>query len=1029
MSSRSPVLSLIGVLLCSLLLVLLVLALPARSQTQSLAPTANGWTFTPIVTVGQNGFTSLNQARINESGLVAVTGCRPGSCGLFTIHSGTVVTVATTGMVLPGGGTISSIYDFDIDPTGRVIFRTITGQSFRWNNGTLSTTLPNVPWHLPKTINSRGQWLHWSFNGPDGNRTETFKITDGVIVTKVMTLAETAADCRVELVGDDFTAPNAQGALLYEKTVQVNAKTGSGDCDSFQFTRDWTLGLAGTISHTVAGGQLTEPGFLANDTNGSLLESYRLNDNGDTVYIKSVFINAFNHETPTSRQLVVVDGSGETLLVDNLALNVVEGFDNSKRVTFALINGDIYAGPNLLTDRVISPGDTLFGQTVAELLLSDVSAPPATTGDQRVILFRYTLADGTLGFAVASKSVTRWVNPAGGDWTTAANWLPAEVPGPATGTLFDLEANYAITVGTRTSGRSSVENGDVRFRNTALTLIGPLSIGRGAKLTLPEGTLNVGEITIGHLPPISPLTPTLAQLYVSNVGTIITGNPSIIIGHADEGEMFVSDALVNSSQVRIGANSPGAAIVGGNNGEWYMNSLAVGSGYTGTLDVEHGGDVYVNGPAIVGHGAVRQEYLATLNVDGAGSSGLTLLVVSETLTVGHNLRGRLDISGGGSVYALQDVDLGAIEHLNAQTQPDGELIVRGESDDAQSSSSLIIARDLRLGLDLFNARSHLWVEDGATVRVAGTMTMSVEPGSRSQLVVRGAGTEQRTTMTVGTPDQTESCLVGDKSEARVFVYGGGRLRCIFLYVGGQNLLGNGIVVVDRRGSALPTVLSVDALLAIGNHPDNNGGWGRLVLREGDVLVGLLMLFPGSRIEGSGRIGLLLPDSVMALEGAVDPGVTLGPFDLPLEPIESVLGRTASSDPGVSAPPSLPIIQPGVLVISNSVTLSPTAVITLDVIGKTPSLYDRLIVSGTATLGGQLVLNFSNGFAPKQGDSFQFLQAGAFASTFQTTTLAGLAPGFTYTLSSTGGVLNLVALNDGVPTTQAQRRVYLPLIRR
>ncbi len=76
-----------------------------------------------------------------------------------------------------------------------------------------------------------------------------------------------------------------------------------------------------------------------------------------------------------------------------------------------------------------------------------------------------------------------------------------------------------------------------------------------------------------------------------------------------------------------------------------------------------------------------------------------------------------------------------------------------------------------------------------------------------------------------------------------------------------------------------------------------------------------------------------------------------------------------------------------------------------------------------------MLNFGNGFAPKQGDSFQFMQAGAFASSFQTTTIAGLAPGFSYTLSSTGGALNLVALNDGVPTTPALNRVYLPLVMR
>jgi hypothetical protein len=58
-----------------------------------------------------------------------------------------------------------------------------------------------------------------------------------------------------------------------------------------------------------------------------------------------------------------------------------------------------------------------------------------------------------------------------------------------------------------------------------------------------------------------------------------------------------------------------------------------------------------------------------------------------------------------------------------------------------------------------------------------------------------------------------------------------------------------------------------------------------------------------------------------------------------------------------------------------------------------------------------------------------MQAGVFAGSFQTTTIAGLAPGFTYTLSATGGTFNLVALNDGVPTTSALSRVYLPLIRR
>ncbi len=547
----------------------------------------------------------------------------------------------------------------------------------------------------------------------------------------------------------------------------------------------------------------------------------------------------------------------------------------------------------------------------------------------------------------------------------------------------------------------------------------------------------MSEITLGHLLPISPLTPTLAQLYVSNVGTVITGSTAINIGAASEGELFISDATLVSSQVRIGVNSPGAAIVGGSNANWFMSSLAVGSGYTGTLNMEHGGDVLVNGSVVVGHGPTLQNYLATAVVNGAGTEDLTMLAASDTLTIGQNLRGRLAVSGGALVIASQDVGLGAVRHINPPTLPDGELIVSGQTTVGDPAPSIMdISGNLNLGLD-WSARSDVIVYVGASLRVGGNFTMSVEPGSESQLLVQGVGRE-RSRLEVGNandPDP-EFCTIGDRGAARVFIYEGGLLRCPFMYVGGQDFIGVGTVVVDRRGSAISSMLRVDSLLAIGNAPEaiDRQGRGRLILRDGDVLAGLLMLFTGSSLEGTGRVGLLLSDGLMALEGAVDPGVTIILGEPPLEPIVPAPLRAGSSAPGFMASrtavtPSLPIIQPGTLTFSNTVTLSPTAVITLDVIGKTANLYDHIIVSGTAQLGGQLVLNFGDGFAPKQGESYNVMQAGAFASAFQTTTIAGLAPGFTYTLSATGGAFNLVALNDGVPTTPAHSKVYLPLIRR
>ena len=38
-----------------------------------------------------------------------------------------------------------------------------------------------------------------------------------------------------------------------------------------------------------------------------------------------------------------------------------------------------------------------------------------------------------------------WVNATGGDWSTTLNWYPAK-PGPASDTIFDLDADYTVSL-------------------------------------------------------------------------------------------------------------------------------------------------------------------------------------------------------------------------------------------------------------------------------------------------------------------------------------------------------------------------------------------------------------------------------------------------------------------------------------------------------------------------------------------------------------------------------------------------------
>ncbi len=79
------------------------------------------------------------------------------------------------------------------------------------------------------------------------------------------------------------------------------------------------------------------------------------------------------------------------------------------------------------------------------------------------------------------------------------------------------------------------------------------------------------------------------------------------------------------------------------------------------------------------------------------------------------------------------------------------------------------------------------------------------------------------------------------------------------------------------------------------------------------------------------------------------------------------------------------IGPGAsLSITGTFAKGSTGVLDIGIAGTTNALMGRMIISGTAALGGSLILHYENGFIPSRGDSFRFIQSsgttGAFAST-------------------------------------------------
>lgn len=589
-----------------------------------------------------------------------------------------------------------------------------------------------------------------------------------------------------------------------------------------------------------------------------------------------------------------------------------------------------------------------------------------------------------------------WTNPSGGSWHVTTNWDPQGDPGDGDTVIFALGGQYTVDAGPTPNfpvGRAIISGTNtVDFQNLSLNLLDDsvdepaLTVNEGGTVRITSGAGNMIHAIIGGSLPANPSNPPLARLQVLGNGASLNGTGRLTIGDEGAGELFVTaGGHLTSAEARIGgllSTGTGTADVGGDGSLWETGNIAVGYGISGTLAIQYGGRVNSN-DAYVSWGVLSEDSQVTVNSISAVTGQPSMWALLGSLYVGQTEFGSVEVLDGGSLYVSQDAHI-----TNGELRVDGRHPTGGPSEMDVLGTIFVGGPGSANLLALWNA---------ARGGVEGDLIIGKD-GEGAAILWGAANTANPTQLDVVDP-QAGLCVIGHTYDGGVSLDDGGLFRCRNIQLGQAGLSGDGSITVDGGMVRALDVLTVGA----------DGGGTGLVEMKNNALVATngTYITPNGVITGTGTlaVGFLgLQD-----DGTLAPGIQVNYPLVPAVSAQSPIQAQAGS---------------ATLAISGTLTIGSSGRLAIPLTGRSPGQYGSLAITATAHLDGVLALNFSNGYAPRQGDTFTFLTATQGVNgAFDNVTISGLAPGFEYKLSYVNGQVVLEALNDGMPL----RMVFLPLV--
>ncbi len=672
----------------------------------------------------------------------------------------------------------------------------------------------------------------------------------------------------------------------------------------------------------------------------------------------------------------------------------------------------------------------------------------------------------------ASAATDAWISNVSGNFTDAANW-GSGVPGTTDNLVFDRGGGITYTVtfpgqpiafGVKnySTGSVAVAANNVTFAPSSSFIFGP------SFYTVPA-------ITIGDVPSTPSILNTTLQSLATATATIglgsgspgtlnvIGGSTSVTGSTADYELVIGNDGSGSALKVAAGAQLnvngtlgnavigkkagvTGTATVTGASASWSNTSndptapLTIGGLGTGVLNVTTGGHVDDFDADIAGAAGST----GTAFVDGAGSNWTN----RGTLYVGNLSSGSLTISNGGqvtdnaSVIAASPGATGGVTVTGVGAKWTQASTLRLGSN--SSSNNVVGTGSLHIlagGQVTTTGDANVGSVGSGTVRLEGSDSkwtiggaLNVTASSRVDILAPAIATSNsavdRGTVSVDganaiwnvgdTLSVTTGAVLGSATPAAVDVGDGAHVTSRVAYVGTGS--GSGQAFVDGAGSTWTTADQIYIGVSGGGQFNVTGG-GQVNSRT--VQLGVLPNDVGTvTVDASTWTNSAEFDvgvGGMATLTVVSGGTLSSADTLSVGPRGTVQGNGQISAnlrnggtlaPGASSSPN----NVGTLHLSGGYTQTAAGALTMQLASATS--FDKLVITGSATLGGALNVSLVGGFTPAVGQSFDLLNAmGGITGQYSSITLPSLLTGghgpfWTLVYTNTDVILRLITSPTG-----------------